>query len=50
MYGKFVSFDDILAGKVRRTVMSHPFLSAVSKYTGEKKSESSPATGLHRIE
>jgi SH3 domain-containing YSC84-like protein 1 len=40
MYGKFVPFDDILAGKLRRTGMSHPFLSAVSKYTGEKKSES----------
>jgi lipid-binding SYLF domain-containing protein len=31
MYGKFVPFDDILAGKARCTGMSHPFLSAVSK-------------------
>ena len=48
MYGKFVQFDDILAGKMRRTGMSHPFLSAVSKYTGEKKSESRPPVDIPR--
>jgi lipid-binding SYLF domain-containing protein len=31
LYGKFVPFGDILSGKVRRTAMSHPFLSTVSK-------------------
>jgi len=48
MYGKFVPFDDILAGKVRRVGMSHPFLSAVSKYAGEKKSESRPPVDIPR--
>jgi lipid-binding SYLF domain-containing protein len=42
LYGKIVSFGEILAGKVRRTAMSHPFLSTVSKYTGGKKSENRP--------
>jgi lipid-binding SYLF domain-containing protein len=30
LYGKFVPFDEILEGKVRRTHMSQPFLSALS--------------------
>jgi lipid-binding SYLF domain-containing protein len=34
LYGKFVPFDDILEGKVRRTHMSQPFLAALSHYTG----------------
>src|ERR1700680_735718 len=32
LYGKFVPFGDILAGQVRRTAMSHPFLTTVPKY------------------
>jgi hypothetical protein len=39
MYGKFVPFDDILEGKVRRTSMSQPFLRTVAKYSGEAKTE-----------
>ena len=39
MYGKFVPFDDILEGKVRRKSMSQPFLSIVAKYSGEAKTE-----------
>lgn len=34
LYGKFVPFDEILEGKVRRTSSSRPFLSALSHYTG----------------
>jgi lipid-binding SYLF domain-containing protein len=48
MYGKFVPFGDILDGKVRRTSMSRPFLSTVSKYTGEKKSENRPPIDMPR--
>src|ERR1700674_1303886 len=48
LYGKFVPFGDILAGKVRRTAMSHPFLSTVTKYTGEKKSENRPPSDMQR--
>jgi SH3 domain-containing YSC84-like protein 1 len=48
MYGKFVPFGEILAGKVRRTAMSRPFLSTVSKYTGEKKSENRPPIDMPR--
>jgi lipid-binding SYLF domain-containing protein len=39
IYGKFVPFDDILEGKVRRASMSQPFLRTVAKYTGEAKTE-----------
>ena len=39
MYGKFVPFDDILEGKVRRTSMSQPFLRTVAKYSGETTTE-----------
>jgi lipid-binding SYLF domain-containing protein len=39
MYGKFVPFDDILEGKVRRTTMSQPFLRTVAKYSGEAKTD-----------
>ena len=39
IYGKFVPFDDILEGKVRRTSMSQPFLRTVAKYSGEAKAE-----------
>jgi hypothetical protein len=42
MYGKFVPFGEILDGNVRHTAMSHPFLTSVSKYTGEKKSQNRP--------
>ena len=34
LYGKFVPFDDILEGKVRRTHMSQPFLATLTRYTG----------------
>jgi SH3 domain-containing YSC84-like protein 1 len=37
MYGKFVPFGDILEGKVRRTSMSRPFLTALTKYAGGVK-------------
>src|SRR6266571_3717479 len=43
MYGKFVPFDDILEGKVRRTRMSEPFLSALSRYTGPAGAEAKPS-------
>jgi lipid-binding SYLF domain-containing protein len=39
LYGKFVPFDDILEGKVRRTSMSQPFLATLAKYTGTGKPE-----------
>lgn len=35
IYGKFVPFDDILEGKVRRTSVSQAFLKTVAKYSGE---------------
>src|SRR6202790_5133094 len=39
LYGKFVPFDDILEGKVRRARMSQPFLAAVRKYSGEARDQ-----------
>src|SRR6202035_999364 len=39
LYGKFVPFDDILEGKVRRTHMSQPFLATLSRHTGSVTSE-----------
>src|SRR6266536_4376382 len=42
LYGKFVPFDQILEGKVRRTRMSEPFLSALSRYTGPAGAEAKP--------
>jgi lipid-binding SYLF domain-containing protein len=35
LYGKFVPFQDILAGKVEPTASSRPFLAAVRKYSAE---------------
>ena len=35
LYGKFVPFQDILAGKVEPTASSEPFLAAVRKYSAE---------------
>ena len=43
LYGKFVPFDEILEGKVRRTHMSQPFLSALSRYTGSVSTENKPS-------
>jgi lipid-binding SYLF domain-containing protein len=43
LYGKFVPFDDILEGKVRRTHMSQPFLATLSRYTGTVTSENKPS-------
>jgi lipid-binding SYLF domain-containing protein len=43
LYGKFVPFDDILEGKVRRTHASQPFLSTLSRYTGATTSENKPS-------
>ncbi len=43
LYGKFVPFDQILEGKVRRTRMSEPFLSALSRYTGPAGAEAKPS-------
>ena len=45
LYGKFVPFDEILEGKVRRTHMSQPFLSALSRYTGATTSLNKPSAG-----
>jgi SH3 domain-containing YSC84-like protein 1 len=42
LYGKFVPFDQILEGKVRRTSSSQPFLSALSRYTGPAGAETKP--------
>jgi SH3 domain-containing YSC84-like protein 1 len=42
LYGKFVPFDEILEGKVRRTHLSQPFLTALSHYTGSTTSEKKP--------
>ncbi len=39
MYGKFVPFDDILEGKVGRTSMSRPFLTALTKYADGIKTD-----------
>jgi len=43
LYGKFVPFNDILEGKVRRTHMSQPFLSALARYTGTTTSQNKPS-------
>lgn len=43
LYGKFVPFDQILEGKVRRTGSSQPFLSALSRYTGPAGAEPKPS-------
>ena len=43
LYGKFVPFDEILEGKVRRTHMSQPFLSALSRYTGSVSTKNKPS-------
>jgi lipid-binding SYLF domain-containing protein len=40
LYGKFIPFSDILAGKVRPTEVSEPFLSAVRKYSVQSKESS----------
>ena len=45
LYGKFVPFEDILDGKVRRTNLSRPFLSALAQYTGPVSSENKPSAG-----
>jgi lipid-binding SYLF domain-containing protein len=37
LYGKFIPFSDILAGKVHARETSMPFLAAVRKYSGEAK-------------
>lgn len=37
LYGKFVPFSDLLAGKVRAREDSEPFLAAVRKYSGVAK-------------
>jgi len=44
LYGKFVPFSDILAGKVRATEVSAPFLSAVRKYSMQSKESSKADT------
>ena len=43
LYGKFVPFEDILEGKVRRTHTSQPFLNALSQYTGTVSSQNKPS-------
>ena len=43
LYGKFVPFDDILEGKVRRTRLSRPFLSTLANYTGTTESMNKPS-------
>jgi len=40
LYGSFVPFADILAGKVRATATSEPFLAAVRKYSTQSKESS----------
>ena len=44
LYGKFVPFDQILEGKVRRTSSSQSFLSALFRYTGPAGAETKPST------
>ena len=44
LYGKFVPFSDILAGKVRATEVSAPFLAAVRKYSMQSKESSKADT------
>jgi len=43
LYGKFVPFDQILEGKVRRPSSSQPFLSALSRYTSPAGTEAKPS-------
>lgn len=43
LYGKFVPFDEILEGKVRRTHMSQPFLSTLANYTGPNSANNKPS-------
>src|SRR5580765_1119267 len=43
LYVKFVPFDQILEGKVRRTSTSQPFLTALSRYTGPAGAEAKPS-------
>jgi lipid-binding SYLF domain-containing protein len=43
LYGKFVPFDQILEGKARRTSMSQPFMSALSRYTGPAGAKAKPS-------
>ncbi len=40
LYGKFVPFTDILAGRVHARENSEPFLSAVRRYSGQAKEHS----------
>ena len=47
LYGKFVPFDDILEGKVRRTHTSQPFLSVLSRYTAATTSENKPSAARY---
>jgi lipid-binding SYLF domain-containing protein len=37
LYGKFVPFSEILAGKIRPREASEPFLAAVRKYSGQSR-------------
>jgi lipid-binding SYLF domain-containing protein len=39
LYGKFVPFSDIFAGKVHARESSKPFLAAVRKYSGQARAE-----------
>ena len=43
LYGKFVPFDEILEGKVRRTRLSQPFLATLSRYTSTMTSQNKPS-------
>jgi SH3 domain-containing YSC84-like protein 1 len=52
LYGKFVPFSDILAGKVHARAASQPFLAAVRKYSGQAKAEHSelkPSAGTPEV-
>src|SRR5579864_135433 len=40
LYGNFVPFAEILSGKVQPTSVSEPFLSAVRRYSGERRESS----------
>jgi lipid-binding SYLF domain-containing protein len=44
LYGKFIPFSDILAGKVHAREASAPFLEAVRKYSGEAKEHGAVST------
>ena len=43
LYGKFVPFEEILDGKVRRTHLSQPFLTTLARYTGTTTSYNKPS-------